>query len=105
MFSFVLPVHADEFGIDKTADAAGLDAYSKSVPELAGNLVGSALSLIAVIFFILVVYGGFRWMFARGDEDETKKARRVVTAAAIGLLITLASYAITNFVLENIVKP
>lgn len=106
IMSFFLPspAHADEFGIDKTAGASGLDAYSKNVPELTGNLIGSALSLIAVIFFVLVVYGGFRWMFARGNEEDTKKALGIITAASIGLIITLASYAVTNFVLENIVK-
>jgi cytochrome bd-type quinol oxidase subunit 1 len=95
-------IWADEYGLDATANAAGLDKFNEPPPVLAGNVIGAALSMIGVLFFILMVYGGILWMTARGNEDQSKKALNTIIAASIGLIIVLASYAITNFVLTSI---
>lgn len=94
----------DSYGLEATADAAKLTKYGNSVPDLIGNVIGTALSLISVIFFVLMIYGGLRWMISRGNEDQSKKALDTIIAAIIGIIIVLASYAITTFVF-NSVKP
>lgn len=92
----------DQYGLDRTAGSAGLTTVSSDVPTLIGNIVGTALSMIGVLFFILMVYGGFLWMTARGNEEQTTKAKNTITAAVIGIIIVLASYAITNFVFRSL---
>lgn len=97
-----LPTTASaRYGLKDTAEKAGL-VTEGNVPEIIGRLVGSALTLVGLIFFILVVYAGIRWMLARGNEEETKGALRTIVAATIGLIITFSAYAITNFVLTSI---
>jgi amino acid transporter len=90
-----------DYGLSETAKEAGLQR-SEPVPVLVGNIIGSALSLIAVIFFILMVYGGFIWMTAHGSPELVKKAQDTITAAIIGLIVVLGSYAITNFVFQSV---
>ena len=90
-----------QYGLDDTAKGAGLDKYGSSVSELSGNIIGSVLSIIGVIFFILTVYAGALWMTARGQEEVIKKAQNTLIAAIIGLVITIGSYAITNFILQS----
>lgn len=93
-------VHA-QYGLGETAGAAGLgegSRYPSDVPTLIGNVIGTALSMIAVIFFLLMVYGGFLWMTAHGDSAQVDKAKDTIIAAVIGIIVVLASYAITNFV-------
>ncbi|MFA5937370.1 MAG: hypothetical protein WC822_05870 [Candidatus Paceibacterota bacterium] len=90
----------EDYGLGATAGAAGLQRGN--VSELAGNVIGTALSMIGVLFFILMVYGGFLWMTAKGNEEQTKKAFNTITAATIGIVIVLASYAVTNFVFTSI---
>ncbi|HBB37925.1 MAG: hypothetical protein UV82_C0012G0027 [Candidatus Magasanikbacteria bacterium GW2011_GWD2_43_18] len=92
----------NSYGLDATADAAHLTKYGKSLPTLIGNVVGTALSMISVIFFALMIYGGFRWMLSRGKEDDAKKALDTIIAAIIGIIIVLASYAITTFVFQSV---
>ncbi len=92
-------VFADEYGIDKTAAGAGLDSYTNNLPKAAGEVVGTILSLVAVLFFALMIYAGILWMTGRGDEDRTKKAFDTIVASVIGIVIILASYAITAFAL------
>lgn len=105
-FLFVLSapvvVYADSYGLEATAQRAGLTKYGNDVPTLAGSVIGTALSLISVVFFILMVYGGFLWMTAHGKEDQVKKAQETIIAAVIGIIVVLASYAITNFVFSSV---
>lgn len=96
---------AVDTGLDATAGAAGLGAnspYPKDVPTMIGNVIGTALSMIAVIFFVLMVYGGFLWMSAHGDSGQIDKAKDTIIAAIIGIIVVLAAYAITNFVFEAV---
>lgn len=93
--------HADEYGLSATAGAAGL-SQNKNIPGIIGNVVGAGLSLVSVLFFILMIYGGIRWMLARGKEEEAKKALDTIVAAIIGIIIVLAAYAITNFVFKSV---
>ncbi len=87
-------------GLKITADEAKISTGG-NIMNLIGNIIGGVLSFIGVIFFALMVFGGFMWMTARGKEEQTKKATGTVTAAVIGLVIVLSSYAITNVVFQN----
>lgn len=101
--TFFLPLvaQAEDYGLGATASRAGLQTKD-TVPQLAGNVIGTALSMISVIFFILMVYGGFLWMTAHGDDAMVKKAQDTITAAVIGIVIILASYAITSYVTKSV---
>jgi hypothetical protein len=90
------------FGLNETAEAAELTGYGSSIPGILGTLIGSVLALIGIVFFILVVYGGFMWMTAGGNQDTVKKAINTIVSAAIGLIVVLAAYAITTFALGAI---
>lgn len=92
---------ADDYGLSKTAERAGLKSEI-NLPELIGDILGTALSFISVVFFILMLYGGFLWMTARGNSDQESKARDTIFGAVIGLIIVLAAYAITQFVFKSL---
>mgnify|MGYP007077428116 CR=1 FL=1 len=71
-----------------------------SFAETIGNGVQLVLSFLGIIFTLLILYAGFLWMNARGQEDQVKKAQQTIQMALIGLVIVLASYAITAFVMN-----
>jgi hypothetical protein len=62
------------------------------------TVVSAILGILGTIFFVLTVYAGVKWMLARGDEGEIEKAKEIIKAAVIGLVVTLAAYAITYFI-------
>ncbi|MEK7202957.1 MAG: hypothetical protein AAB653_01450 [Patescibacteria group bacterium] len=70
----------------------------KTVPEIIGTIVGAGLAFLGIVFLILMIYGGWIWMFAQGNEKEVEKAKGLITSAIIGLLIVLGAYAITAYV-------
>lgn len=110
-FFYVIPVQAAlETIIDdassllgKAVQPTGL-AGKSDVKALVGGLIQAALTLVGIIFFILMVYGGFVWMTARGNEENIEKARKMIIAAVIGIAIIVGAYAITSFIVGAAVK-
>ena len=89
----------DKYGLKKTAEKAyGAVPTKVDLPATIGKIVGVVLSFLGIIFFVLIIYGGFMWMTARGNEEQVTKAKKVVINAAIGLAVILAAYAITAFI-------
>ncbi len=68
------------------------------LPSAIGRIVGAALSFIGIIFFILMIYGGVLWMTARGNDQQVEKAKDLIVAAIVGLIIVFIAYAITAFI-------
>ncbi len=107
---FMVPLSAlaaDKYGIDATQQATGgllpsTVAGAKTVPEVVGGIVKVALSLIGIVFFGLIFYAGFVWMTAQGNSERVESAKNTITGAAIGLIIVMAAYAVTNFVFTNL---
>mgnify|MGYP001576753251 FL=1 len=93
---------AEDYGLTETAQAAGLKT-NKSIPQLVGQIVGAGLSLLGLIFLGLMLYGGFRWMTARGDTKMVTEAKETITNAIIGIAIVVGAYAITDFVINAVV--
>lgn len=91
--------------LQKTADVAGQGVglnLKKSLGETIGDVLAAALSLVSIVFFIMMVYGGIKWMLARGNEDTAQKAKDMIIAAIIGLLVVMGSYAITTFIFGSV---
>jgi len=69
----------------------------KDPRSIAVTIIKTALGLLGTIFIVLIIYAGFLWMTAGGEEEKTKKATTLITQAVIGLAIVLSAYAITVF--------
>ena len=91
-----------QYGVEETAKGTGLTKYNQPVESMAGNIIGAGLSIIGILFFVLMIYGGFLWMTARGDEGQTTKGRDTIIAAVIGLIIVLSAYVVTMFVFSGV---
>lgn len=61
-------------------------------------VIRAALSLLGVIFIVIMVFAGYRWMTASGNEEAIKKSQESIKRAIIGLIIVVLAYAITAFV-------
>ncbi len=77
-------------------DAAG--GAGQFLSTKIGQIIGAILSFIGVILMILIIFAGFLWMTATGNEKQTERAKNILTSAIIGLIIILSAYAITAFI-------
>ena len=60
--------------------------------------------LLGIIAVVMVMYAGFLWLTAGGEEEKTKQATTLLFQAIIGLIIILASWMLTYFVLEQLTR-
>ncbi|MDD5527927.1 MAG: hypothetical protein PHO56_03030 [Patescibacteria group bacterium] len=69
-----------------------------NVAGIVGTIITAALSLLGIIFVVLLIYAGFQWMTAEGNEEKIEKSKHTITRAIIGLAIIIAAYSITYFI-------
>jgi len=67
-------------------------------------IIKTLFGFLGVIFFGLILYGGFLYMTSMGKDEQIKKAKNTIITAVIGLAIILLSYAIASFVTNAILS-
>jgi len=70
--------------------------------DIIATVITTVLSFLGIIFVILIIFSGYQWMTAGGNEDQVKKATARIKNAVIGLIIVVFAYAITAFVFKNL---
>jgi hypothetical protein len=93
------PKMLEETGLGGAASAQGAQ-----LPVLIGRIIRVLLSLLGIIFVVLMVYAGFKWMTARGESEPIDEAKSTIRSAIIGLIIIFLAYAITGFVIDSVLK-
>ena len=83
------------------ASAFGLGTET-NVRQAIINIVQFILGFLGLIAVLIVLYGGFQWMTAAGNEEKVSSARATLTAGLIGLVIILSAYALTQFVITTV---
>ncbi len=80
----------------------GAGYQNVSLPIMLGLIVNTALSLLGIVFVILIVLGGYKWLTAGGDEKDVSEALSYIKRAIIGLVITLSAWAIWLFIASRL---
>lgn len=108
IIAFFLPLaaKAQDLGGSLLNDTAVKNGGYKTTPieTVVGTVISAFLGLLGVIFLVLIIYGGYIWMIARGDESKVEKAKNTIINSTIGLALVLGAYAITYFVLSAILR-
>ena len=66
------------------------------------NVVNTAMTVLAVVSVIMLIYGGYNYTTSGGDASKVTKAKNTILYAVIGLIIALLALAIVNFILGEI---
>jgi len=73
---------------------------AKTVPELIGSIIKTALGIVGALALLMFVFGGLTWLTSGGSPDKIKKGRDILIWAVIGLVVIFASYTLVDFVLR-----
>lgn len=88
---------------ENVGSSAGI-ASKTPLPLIIGRIVNVVLGFLGVVFLVLLLYAGFLWMTAQGDEKTVEKAKGIIKQAIVGLIVIVAGFAISNFVLGSLVN-
>lgn len=88
-------VLAQDFG---TGYLAGSDLPQDDVRVVIVRVINVVLGVLGVVFVGLMIYAGWLWMTAGGNEQQVGKARKIIINAVIGLIIIFMAFAFTRFI-------
>ncbi|MBU2509262.1 hypothetical protein KKE33_02705 [Patescibacteria group bacterium] len=88
--------------VGKIGEGAGLK--DTSLTTIIGNIINVALGFLGIVLLAYLLYAGFLWMTAGGETEKVTKAQDMIKNAIIGLIIIIAAFAISNFVLKALIK-
>ena len=75
---------------------------SSNLPYIVGNIINAFLSILGIYFLYLVMRSGWLWMSAQGDSKQVVEAKDTMVRAIVGLIILMAAYSITNYVIDSL---
>ena|SRR3989344_4343573 len=58
------------------------------------RLITLVTSLAGMVFFVMLVVGGLKYMFSGGDPKKAEAAKGTLTAAFLGLVLIVSAYLI-----------
>jgi magnesium-transporting ATPase (P-type) len=63
------------------------------------NITNTMLFAIGVVAVIMLIVGGFRYIFSGGNSQSVNAAKDTILYAVIGIVVAILAYAIVNFIL------
>ena len=91
-------------GLDRTATVAGIRTEEDSQSNVNVTLalfIEEVLNYVGVAFLLVCIIAGFMWMTAQGNEEKISKAKKLLAGAAVGGVLVLSAYAITQFLITT----
>ncbi len=79
---------------------APLGLPNTDIRVIIARIIRVALGLLGIVLLVIILYGGFLWMTAGGNEEQIGQAKKVMTNGAIGLAIILSAYSIVLFIMR-----
>ncbi len=97
------PALAQLSNLDKAAEVAYEGSATTDIPTIVASVVQTVLSVTGMIFLVLIIYAGINYLTAAGDEKKVTAAKQTMSHAVIGLIIIIAAYSISNYVVGALV--
>lgn len=92
--------------LEATRGGAGFaTATETTVSGYLGSIVQYILSFLGVLFVVFIIYAGFLWMTARGDDEQVSKAKDIMRNSVVGLIIVLSAALITTTIFKIFFTP
>ncbi len=93
--------------VSNNLHSAGSRSWGNNVPDLPhliGMIINFGLGFISIFFFVTAIIAGYKWMTAAGNETAVEEAKDGIKNAAIGIVVIMAAYALTNFVMTQVIS-
>lgn len=104
VLALIMPaiVFADTFTANLDTVQGQTSVGTTPMVTLIGNIINVVMGLLGVVAVLVILYGGFMWMTAAGNEEKVGKANKLIIAGIIGLVVIFAAFAIASFVISNL---
>ncbi len=91
---------ATTFSVESVGERIGLG--NADLRQVGINIIRWLLGFVSLVAVVYLIYGGYLWLTAAGNEQRVEKAKQVILQALIGLVIIILAWAIVLFVARTI---
>ncbi|PIY96956.1 MAG: hypothetical protein COY66_02175 [Candidatus Kerfeldbacteria bacterium CG_4_10_14_0_8_um_filter_42_10] len=99
-FVIFLPLSVNALSFWDPSGTLGLGSADLQTTVI--KIIQWILGLLGLVAVIMILYGGFTWLTSAGNEEKISKAKGVITAAVIGLVIVILSWAVVRYALNTL---
>ncbi|MFA6132104.1 MAG: hypothetical protein WC702_03550 [Patescibacteria group bacterium] len=89
-------------GLTVTGSTAGFS--NQTLIDLIPGAINVLLGLLGIVALAFTIYAGILYLTSQGNKDAVEKAKKVLTYSAIGMVLIVASYAISNYLLGALIS-
>jgi LAS superfamily LD-carboxypeptidase LdcB len=101
-----IPLNIPTISLPEFTNVTQKDGYIY-IPFISVFLVGAykmGVGVAAILAVIMIMAGGFIWIAAAGDSGKIGQAKKMISGAVVGLVLTLGSYVALQTVNPNLVN-
>ena len=88
--------------VQEGINSAGGNDNSISASTIIKNIINTMLFLVGVLSVIMIIYGSIQYVISTGDSGKVAKAKNTIMYSIVGLVVSILSYAIVEFVMNQI---
>mgnify|MGYP000867254138 CR=1 FL=1 len=94
----------DPFRLQSSEFANTVNLGRLNLMSIIANGIQIFLGILGIVVVLIFLYAGWVWMTSNGDEEKIGMAKKMMVNASIGLVIILASFAITEFIIRKLTQ-
>ncbi len=68
------------------------------------SLINWSIGIAALVCVVVLIFSGYKYITAAGDENKVESATKTLTFAIIGLVVCFIAVILVRFVLQNLIK-
>lgn len=107
LFAFIMPASAfasTPFNACKnvvSGNTAVCSGDAKDAKDVAKNVISVLLWIVGIASIIVIIYSGIAFITSAGNPSQITRAKTMLLYAVIGLVVSILSYAIVNFIVGS----
>lgn len=88
--------------IESAVNEVGGNENKTDAKGFIGNIIKTMLFAVGVLAVIVIIFAGLTFVVSAGNSQTIQKARTTIIYAVVGLVVSILSYAIVNFVVGSL---
>lgn len=88
--------------IESAVNEVGGSENKTDVKGFIGNIIKTMFFAVGVLAVIVIIFAGVTFVISAGNSQTIQKAKTTIIYAVIGLIVSILSYAIVNFVVSSL---
>lgn len=103
LFHFMGSEAFAQFGVNRNivpGEIVAATGGEDSLIDLVRTIINYFLGFLGVVTLAIIIYGGFMYVTAGVNEAGADTGKKILTYAAIGIIVILLSFVIVNTLLQ-----